>query len=472
MLHTSVIKRQERPSDTTGDMTGITIGSYEMGEKIGSGGVADVYRAIDPLLGRTVAIKLLRAGLGDRAEVVSRFHTEARTLAQLVHPNIALLYCLLREGSHLGMVMEYVEGRTFAQILRSSGRLAPERALPLVYQALDGIGHAHQAGVVHRDIKASNLMLASNGCVKVMDFGIARCLISAERATRQGYMVGTMQYMSPEQVRGKETDPRSDVYSLGVLLYELLTGELPFDSENDYELCRLQIETPPRPPRAIAKELPDALESVVLRALAKDPDARFPDVLELREALQHASSFPAPPRVSADRDAPITRELALEDAEQIAQASTRSFTGTGSRRALPAPPTLVDARVAGAEPQAGPTTRLLPRSRGRVAAAVCALAALVILCGVQLVRYQARAPAEPAPQALVEKPEPVVPAAANPAPAAPAVAEPAPVKPAPARTAKRKPMAAETERPLPSQPVASEPAAAKRGESGWVIRRR
>ena len=130
--------------------------------------------------------------------------------------------------------------------------------------------------------------------------------------------------------RGAETDARSDVYSLGVLLYELLTGELPFDSENDYELCRAQIETPPRPPRMLAPDLPVALEAVVLRALAKDPAARFPDVLELREALQHASTHPAPPRVSADREAPITRELALEDAEQIALASTRSFTGSGT----------------------------------------------------------------------------------------------------------------------------------------------
>jgi serine/threonine-protein kinase len=271
------------------------------------GGVAD-HRATDHWTNR--AIKFLRAGLGDRAEVVSRFHSEARTLAQLVHPNIALLYCLLREGSHLGMVMEYVEGRTFAQILRSAGRLAPERALPLVYQALDGIGHAHQAGVVHRDIKASNLMLATSGCVKVMDFGIARCL-GADRATRHGHMVGTMQYMSPEQVRGGETDARSDVYGLGVLLYELLTGELPFDSENDYELCRAQVEEPPRPPRSLVPELPAALEAVVLRALAKQPEERFPDVGELRDALQHASLRAVPVRFARDREAPVTRDVAL-----------------------------------------------------------------------------------------------------------------------------------------------------------------
>jgi len=438
-------------------MTGNTIGSYKIAEKLGSGGVGDVYRATDPLLQRSVAIKFLRSGLADRADVVERFHAEARTLAQLVHPNVAMLYCLLREGSHLGMVMEYVEGRTFTDLLEHAGRLPPERALPLIYQALDGIGHAHGAGVVHRDIKPANLMLATNGCVKVMDFGIARC-VGADRATRDGHMVGTVQYMSPEQVRGGETDSRSDVYALGVLLYELLTGELPFDSENDYELCRAQIEQPPRPPRVLAPELPVALESVILRALAKDPAQRFSGVLELRESLEHASPRAERMRFASDRRAPPTRELSLEEAERIAMQRRHVFAPAGLAAAgMATAPTRLELRVEEPEASIAPAARK-PR-RDTLVAGICALALLALIFGVKVVRHTRRL--EPAPVVEARAPKPARTAAIADPKAAP---EPPPAEPK-ARAARKRAQPAKTA-------VAPEPSQSPEGESNWVIRRR
>jgi serine/threonine-protein kinase len=271
-------------------MIGQIISTYRVEQKIGEGGMGAVFRGHDLMLEREVAIKALRPELARQAELVARFRSEAVTLAKLNHSHIATLYNFLRHGEDYFMVMEFVRGKTLDEVIRQSGAMAIERAVRLFCQALEGIAHAHALGVIHRDIKPANLMLTANDEVKVMDFGIARVLGTA-RQTKTGRLIGTLEYMSPEQMRGAETDARSDIYSLGILLYEMLTGRVPFQADSDYELMRAQVEQQPPPPREFKDEIPPAVEAAILQALAKDPAARFQSAAEFRSAL--ISAVPA-----------------------------------------------------------------------------------------------------------------------------------------------------------------------------------
>jgi serine/threonine-protein kinase len=284
------------------------VGSYKVLEKIGEGGMGAVYKGVDLMLEREVAIKALRPELARQPDVVERFRAEAVTLAKLNHPNIATLYSFLRQGDDYFMIMEFVRGETLDSVLQRSGSMPVDRAISLLCQALEGIDHAHKMGIIHRDIKPANMMLTQTGSIKVMDFGIARVLGTA-RLTRQGSVIGTVEYMSPEQVRGEETDARSDIYSLGILLYEMLAGRVPFSHPSEYALMKRQIEEPPAPPRDFQPDIPAAVEAAVLRALAKNPGDRFQTAAAMRTDLLAATASRTSTEASTSSEA-ATRMVA------------------------------------------------------------------------------------------------------------------------------------------------------------------
>ena len=277
-------------------MIGRTIGSYTILAKLGEGGMGAVWRGVDTMLDRPVAIKVLRPELASDAEVVERFRAEAVTLAKLSHPSIASVYAFIREGSELFLVMEFVEGETLDAILRRDGLFAWPRATRLACTALDAIDAAHAAGVIHRDLKPENIMITRTGGLKIMDFGIAR-VVGTTRLTRAGHLVGTLHYMSPDQIRGVEPDARSDIYSMGVVLFEMVTGKLPFTSTSEYSLMKAHLEDPPPSPRSFVPDLPDGLNDAILRALAKDADDRWPSAADFRAVLEtYAEAEPTSPR--------------------------------------------------------------------------------------------------------------------------------------------------------------------------------
>lgn len=265
-------------------MIGSVVGNYKIIDKIGEGGMGAVFKGVDLMLEREVAIKMLRPELAQQPNVVERFRTEAVTLAKLNHPNVATLHSFFRQGEDFFMVMEFVRGETLDSMIRQHGAMPCDQAVELFSMALKGIDHAHKMGIVHRDIKPANMMLTDTGSIKVMDFGIARVL-GTDRMTRAGHLIGTAEYMSPEQVRGEETDARSDIYSLGILLYEMLTGRVPFNSSSEYQLMRSQIEDAPAPPRTFSPNIPLGVEQAIMRALAKKREARYQSASEFRASL-------------------------------------------------------------------------------------------------------------------------------------------------------------------------------------------
>jgi len=288
-------------------MIGTEIANYRIVEKLGEGGMGIVYKAIDTQLDRPVAIKALNPELSRNPTLVERFRTEARAQAQMHHTNLATLYTFLVQDGNAYMVMEFVDGDTFEQIVLRRGPLPAVEAVPLFRQALAGIGYAHRLGIVHRDIKPSNIMLNRDGIVKVMDFGLAK-MMGNRGLTRTGVRLGTSYYMSPEQVLNKPVDIRSDVYSLGATFYEILTSHVPFNADSEFQILNDHVNTPPPAMSSRYPYVPSAVEDAVMKALAKNPDDRHQSVEEFSAALEVPGGARAAPtradtgQIPPDRD--------------------------------------------------------------------------------------------------------------------------------------------------------------------------
>jgi serine/threonine-protein kinase len=272
---------------------------YQLLERIGTGGMADVFRARDLMLERSVAIKILHETYSDDQSFQDRFKQEARAAANLSHPNIVTVHDFGFDHGQLFIVMEHIPGKDLKTILRQRGRYSVEETIPLIVQACAGIGYAHRAGLVHCDIKPHNMIVTPDGRLKVTDFGIARALSTIMPDERADVVWGSPQYFSPEQAVGEAPSPASDVYSLGVVLYEVLTGALPFTAPSSEELARMHLEENPSPPSEYIPDIPTALEEIVLKVLSKEPAARYRTADQLGRVLLRFGTQPDVPPTSA-----------------------------------------------------------------------------------------------------------------------------------------------------------------------------
>ncbi len=318
---------------------------YRLGERLGSGGMSSVYRADDIVLERTVAVKVLAEHLSDDEKFVARFRREAIAVARLIHPNIVQVYDTGVDEERHYIVMEYVEGKSGAQLLQSKGRLGPSVSVQVGVQACSGLEYAHRQGIIHRDVKPGNLMVIGGPAgkraqagghdpptgemtVKLADFGIARAA-EQTRLTQVGSVVGTAAYLAPEQARGEETTPAADVYALGVVIYQLLTGRLPWEGSTLAELAIRRENERPLSPTSYDPEVPEELSTAVLRALEGDVSNRYRSAREFSTALRAGVAGVVPPVPTGEEP---TRTL------QDETAATRAMAGDPPTPVAPQPP--------------------------------------------------------------------------------------------------------------------------------------
>ena len=253
---------------------------YTILERVGGGGMADVYRAHDQLLDRSVAVKVLRSQFTNDEEFVTRFRREAQAAAKLSHPNIVNIYDVGKDKDSYYIVMEYISGETLKDRIIRDKVLPVETAVQIALEIAEALEHAHQNGLIHCDIKPHNILTTKAGRIKVTDFGIARAVTSATM-TQSGTIIGSVHYFSPEQAKGSAIGAKSDIYSLGVVLYEMLTGNVPFQAETPISVALKHLQEEPKPPREYNPDLPPLLEALILKAMAKDPAMRFADISEM-----------------------------------------------------------------------------------------------------------------------------------------------------------------------------------------------
>jgi eukaryotic-like serine/threonine-protein kinase len=354
----------------------VIAGRYHMERRLGIGGMSTVQQAFDPRLERRVAVKLLAEHLAEDSNFVARFRREALAAARLVHPNIVQVFDFgLDEptGQHF-IVMELVDGFSCAQLLRDHGTLPSDEVLDVVGQACRGLDHAHRHGVVHRDVKPGNLLRSSDGVMKLADFGIAK---AAEQSsiTQVGSVLGTAAYLAPEQARGEEAGPPADLYALGVVTYQLLSGRLPYEASSLSELALKQQREVPLPLDAVNPEVPPTLARAVARSLAIDANARYSDALAMAESLRTAARGLEPPAPEVEDAATEATSMMTshEPAETTGATRVMPYRSTQAAAPSPMPP-------AAAEPERAPARAR--RRRARMRGLVATLIMLALLAGL------------------------------------------------------------------------------------------
>jgi serine/threonine-protein kinase len=377
-----------------------TLGRYRLLAELGRGAMGVVYRAEDPMLSRTVAIKTINmvADPAERAEYEKRFYQEAKAAGGLSHPNVVTIYDIGHAGDVVYMAMEYVEGTELRNLL-NRGRIDAAVAVDIVAQVAEGLAYAHARGIVHRDVKPANIMVPRDGPAKIMDFGIAR-MRASDVKTQTGMLLGSPKYMAPEQLLGGQVDPRCDIFSLGVVLYEALTGAPPFSGADITQVMYQIVHADPPPPSALNSRVPPMLDLIAAKALAKDPAARYPDARELAADLRACRAQVAARTVAAEADDTIILAPVQADPNRTAASQTLRIdpppVAPPSRTAPPRPDGGVRLRISRRFDSLAATRRLAAMTGASPAVDAFAKTMKLDLAGM------AEAGAKPAPAPRVE----------------------------------------------------------------------